>query len=285
VKSLCHSGMIIFKQAADIFSFLQKEKEQRKIGFVPTMGALHQGHISLVNLSRQQNDLTVCSIFVNPTQFNNPDDFKHYPVTIEKDIEQLLMAGCDALFLPSVAEIYPNGYQKKVYDLGEIETIFEGKYRPGHFQGVCQVVDRLLEMIDPNRIYLGQKDYQQCMVIRRLINILGKEDQYELVIAPTIREKSGLAMSSRNMRLSSEQRAQAKALFEALTYIKNHISSNNNSIAEAKTSLESKGFAVDYIAVADAATLEIPKPSSNKLVSLVAASINGVRLIDNLLLN
>src|SRR5688572_19949573 len=130
--------MVIFKEAETVSNSILNEKNNgKKIGFVPTMGALHPGHLSLVNSSKKENNITVCSIFVNPTQFNNPDDLKHYPVTIEKDIEALLQVGCDILFLPPVSEIYPHHYRKKHYDLGQLETILEGKYRPGHFQGVC----------------------------------------------------------------------------------------------------------------------------------------------------
>ena len=164
--------MVIFKEAEALSKSMGSDKNNgKKIGFVPTMGALHPGHLSLVKTSKQENDITVCSIFVNPTQFNNPEDLKHYPVTIEKDIEALLQVDCDILFLPPVSEIYPSYYQKKHYELGPMETILEGKFRPGHFQGVCQVVDRLLTIVDPDHLYLGQKDFQQCMVLKKMVSI------------------------------------------------------------------------------------------------------------------
>ena len=160
--------MIIFKQQEPLSKYIEDQKKQgRKVGFVPTMGALHDGHLSLVSEARSANDVVVCSIFINPTQFNNQDDFKYYPVTIEKDIEQLISAGCDILFLPTVEEVYPPTWSKKHFDLGPIENILEGFYRPGHFQGVCMVVHRLLDIVQPGRMYLGQKDYQQCMVIKK----------------------------------------------------------------------------------------------------------------------
>lgn len=279
--------MIIFKNAGGISAFIASKKKEQQVGFVPTMGALHAGHLSLIKASRAANDLTVCSIFVNPTQFNNPEDFKHYPVTIEKDIELLIKAGCDVLFLPSVAEIYPPGYVKKTYDLGRIETVLEGRYRPGHFQGVCQVIDRLLEIIQPNRIYFGQKDYQQCMVVNKLLQILHKEDECLLEVAPTMREKSGLAMSSRNLRLSDEDRQKSTAIFEALRYIKNNLGTASLQTLQRNASqmLRDSGFQVDYAAIADAVTLEPATGKSGKLVGLVAATINNVRLIDNMLLN
>ena len=280
--------MIIFKNADQIFDFLSGlKKKDKSLGFVPTMGALHNGHVSLIQTSKEQNDVTVCSIFINPAQFNNADDFKHYPVTIEKDIELLIQSGCDILFFPSVEQIYPPGYQKKFYPLGNIETILEGYYRPGHFQGVCEVMDRLLEIIQPQKLYLGQKDYQQCMVVQKLIELSCKQKQIELVVEPTIREDDGLAMSSRNLRLSKEDRAKAPVINKVLNYIKDNLGQLPLKTLRntARTRLESEGFKVDYVEIADANTLETARGQSEKLVALVAASINNVRLIDNMILN
>ena len=195
--------MIIYKESAALNIKLQKIKsEDQKIGFVPTMGALHAGHISLINDSREMGNTTVCSIFVNPTQFNDQKDFEKYPVDIEKDIYLLEKAGTEILFLPSVKEMYPEGlttlYQ---YDLGFLETILEGFYRPGHFQGVCRIVHKLLNIVQPHHLFMGQKDYQQCMVIKRLITDYSINTQLNIVA--TERENSGLAMSSRNLRLSA----------------------------------------------------------------------------------
>ena len=162
--------MIIFKKKIDISNYIVNyKKTSGKIGFIPTMGALHKGHISLIEASKRTDTLTICSIFVNPTQFNNTADFEKYPVTIEKDIDMLEKAGCNVLFLPSVEEIYPEDSSTTLpYELGFIETVLDGKYRPGHFQGVCNVVQRLLDIVQPNTIYLGQKDYQQCIIIKKL---------------------------------------------------------------------------------------------------------------------
>src|SRR6186713_3613916 len=161
--------MILFKRAGDLAAWLaQQRKGGKTIGFVPTLGALHAGHISLIDISKRSAGVTVCSIFVNPTQFNDPNDFQKYPVTLEKDIYLLETAGTDVLFLPELSEVYPNGTKDlEHYDLGRLETIFEGKYRPGHFQGVCQVMRRLLDFVVPDDLFMGQKDYQQCMVVRR----------------------------------------------------------------------------------------------------------------------
>src|SRR5882757_11264752 len=167
--------MILFKRAEDLTGWLREQRSRGKsIGFVPTMGALHPGHISLIDISKKTTEITVCSVFVNPTQFNDPRDFQKYPITIENDILLLEKAGTDALFLPEVGEIYPNGIKDlEKYDLGRLETLLEGAFRPGHFQGVCQVMRRLLEAVRPDQLFMGQKDYQQCMVVRRLLEIIG----------------------------------------------------------------------------------------------------------------
>ena len=204
--------------------FRSQRKQGKKYGFVPTMGALHAGHISLINDSKKASDLTVCSIFVNPTQFNDPKDFEKYPITIEKDIAMLEAAGCDILFLPEVAEMYPGGTSTSIhYELGYLETILEGHYRPGHFQGVCMIVHRLLDIVKPDNLYIGQKDYQQSMVIKKLIELTGMKELVDLNISPTLREAGGLAMSSRNMRLTEQERVKATAIYKTLHLIKEQL--------------------------------------------------------------
>ena len=282
--------MILLKRASDLHKHLEAQRKVgSKIGFVPTMGALHAGHVSLIGESKDANDITVCSIFVNPTQFNDPKDFEKYPVTIDKDIYMLEAAGCDVLLLPAVTEIYPGEFEISKYELGFLETILEGKFRPGHFQGVCMVVHRLLEIVQPNNLYLGQKDYQQCMVITRLLELIGMKDRVAITISPTLREPDGLAMSSRNMRLSTEERKRAPAIYQTLQYIRNQVYKKDPDqlTKEATDRLSSKGFKVDYVAIADAKTLkEISHwDESRPLVALIAAYNNEVRLIDNLLLN
>lgn len=283
--------MILFKKENSLKQWIDAQQRKGvKVGFVPTMGALHPGHISLIESSRKDNNITVSSIFVNPTQFNDPKDFEKYPVTIEKDIWQLELAGCDILFLPKVDEIYPNGIAPtQYYDLGELETLLEGKFRPGHYQGVCQVLHRLLKIVQPDNLYLGQKDYQQCMVISRLVELMGINDKTNINICPTLRETDGLAMSSRNMRLSEAERVKAVLIFQSLSYIKDNLVAGETDTIKNKAiaMLSDEGFRVDYIEIADAKTLE---PLSNwdgkkKLVALAAAFLNEVRLIDNLLLN
>ncbi len=280
--------MIIFKKARQVSEYIgQQIKEGKKIGFVPTMGALHNGHLSLIDTCKNSNDITVCSIFVNPAQFNNSYDLKNYPVTTAKDIEQLISHQCDILFLPLVKEMYPSNFVKKQYALGEIENRLEGYFRPGHFQGVCQAVDRLLQIIQPHNLYLGQKDYQQCMVIKKLLEITEREDAIKLNIVPTLRETDGLAMSSRNLRLNEEQRQLAASIFNELNFIKEHI--HNRSLEELKKKavehLIQKGFKVDYVEIANAEDLSVATGTSGKLVALAAATTGNVRLIDNIVLN
>lgn len=283
--------MIIFKKPKDLQNHLNhcRQKDQ-VIGFVPTMGALHDGHLSLIKTSKLENQLTVCSIFVNPAQFNDLKDFEKYPVTIEQDIYRLETTGCDILFFPPVEEMYPEGMmEKKNYDLGYLETLLEGQYRPGHFQGVCMVVEKLLSIVQPNMLYLGQKDYQQCLVIKKLIESMGLDRSLQVKICPILREKDGLAMSSRNMRLNNEERARATALYETLIFLKQNL--NKGSLddikKEANSLLKQKGFKVDYIEIVNPETLRPINEwdSRTHIIGLVAASLNDVRLIDNMVLN
>lgn len=280
--------MIVFKLAGALSEYIAEQKlNGKKIGFVPTMGALHAGHISLIENARTQCDITVCSIFINPTQFNNSEDFRLYPVTVESDIEKLVGSQCDVLFLPPVEEIYPAGYKKKTFELGAIETILEGHHRPGHFQGVCQVVDRLLEIVRPDNLFMGQKDFQQCMVVKKLLEITGKEKEISLVINPTVRENDGLAMSSRNLRLSREEKALATSIYNELCTIKARLKAESIDQLKlhAAEHLKEKGFDIDYFEIARTSDLQSARDTDQPLVALVAASIGPIRLIDNMILN
>ena len=261
----------------------------KRIGFVPTMGALHDGHLSLIKESKRSDDITVCSIFVNPTQFNDKKDFEKYPVTIENDIYLLEKEKTEILFIPSVEEIYPEGLNfTSSYNLGYLETILEGYYRPAHFQGVCRVMHKLLGIIQPDDLFMGQKDYQQCMVIKKLIESYNLKAHLNIV--PTQRENSGLAMSSRNLLLSDAAKQKATTIYKALNFIKNNLSNMplHHLKDEAKSILLTAGFEkIDYIEICDANTL-MPLTEYNnktKMVALAAAFIEGVRLIDNLILN
>jgi len=278
--------MIIFKNAASLHRFMGIQKQKGDtIGFVPTMGALHAGHLALIAQSKKETSHTCASIFVNPTQFNDPADFEKYPVTIENDIYLLEKAGCDSLFLPSVKEIYPEGTAHlNTYALGDLEEILEGKYRPGHFQGVCQVVHRLLEAVQPALLFIGQKDYQQCMVIKKLIQLTGIK--VDVKICPTLREANGLAMSSRNMRLSDAEREKASSLYRELLFVKDHLKPGEvkTLLQEANDRLTAEGFKVDYLSLSNADDLHPVWQWDGRepVVALVAAFLGSVRLIDNL---
>jgi pantoate--beta-alanine ligase len=281
--------MIQFKRSADLQHWLADQRKKGKnTGFVPTMGALHRGHIRLIETSQSLADITICSIFVNPVQFNDPVDFKKYPVSTEKDIEMLARAGTDVVFRPSVREIYPHGETGlETYNLGELETILEGRYRPGHFQGVCQVMSRLLKLIEPDHLLMGEKDYQQCLVVKRLIGLLGLRVQFHTV--PTVRESDGLAQSSRNQRLTAEQRKNAIVISQVLNYIREKLVSGDTGplLGLAHQKLDTAHFKTDYISIARATNLESIQNwnGKEKAVALIAAFQGEVRLIDNILLN
>jgi pantoate--beta-alanine ligase len=281
--------MIIFKRSKDLHSYLDKIKLSKKtVGFVPTMGALHKGHLSLIEASKNQTDVTVCSIFVNPTQFNNPKDFEKYPVTIEKDIALLEENDCDVLFLPDEKEICPDAASKeKHFDLGNLEKILEGKFRPGHFQGVCLIMDKLLDIVSPDFLFIGQKDFQQCLVIKKLTE--EKKMSVRVIICPILREENGLAMSSRNTRLSSDEKEIAAKLFQSLQSIKQDLTEFNFTFLKQKAiaDLEQSGFKVDYLELANKNDLSFTGGTNkNKtLILLIAAYLNDVRLIDNLIVN
>ena len=282
--------MILYKLKKDIEHKINALRNQGKsVGFVPTMGALHEGHISLIKASKKENAITVCSVFVNPTQFNDSNDFSKYPVTTESDIQQLTEAGADILFLPLVNEMYPEGTAiNEHYELGELETILEGKYRPGHFQGVCAVVYRLFNIVKPHKAYFGQKDYQQCMVIKKLVAL--KNLPVQIVVHPTVRESNGLALSSRNLRLSERDKERATILYKILSYIKQN---KNQAPVEALTTeaeqmILNSGFEkIDYVAICNADTLKLIQNMNQEqpTVALIAAFIGGVRLIDNMMLH
>ena len=256
------------------------------IGLAPTMGALHAGHLTLVDACKAQNDLTVCSIFVNPTQFNNPDDLARYPHTLEADCKLMEEAGCDLVFAPSVDEIYPTNPSLKL-NFGELETVLEGTFRPGHFNGVGIVVSKLFNIIQPNRAYFGQKDLQQVAVVKRLIRDLGF--QLELVRMPIVREDDGLAMSSRNRNLSPAERQEAPVLFQALTQAQD-ILRNDGTLETAKTAVAGylqnhPAFRLEYFEIANADTLQpveqLQAPGTTALC--IAAHLGKTRLIDNLI--
>lgn len=263
------------------------KNQNKTIGFVPTMGALHQGHMSLIDTARQNSDIVIASIFVNPTQFNNQNDFLHYPITLDQDLEFLIQHECDAVFVPSVKEIYPESdHQSYKIDIGELDHLLEGEKRPGHFNGVIEIVYILFDLVQPNHVFFGIKDYQQVMVIEKLIEKMNRNIQ--LFKCNTIREKDGLAVSSRNKRLTSKEREISLNLYATLQKIKD--SYNIDNITTLKKSYIDKlnsieNLEVDYLDIVDSHTLNSLKewnPIGQNL-GILAVYVGNVRLIDNLL--
>ena len=282
---LNHIKMLIFNTINALRQYLNQERiNEKSVGFVPTMGALHVGHLSLIDASKKDNDLTVCSIFVNPTQFNNPDDLARYPRTLEADCAMLEPAGCDVVFAPSTEEIYTERPVMK-FDFGDLETVMEGKFRPGHFNGVGIVVSKLFNIIQPNRTYFGQKDLQQTAVIGRMMKDMSY--QIEFNICPTLRETDGLAMSSRNRNLLPEHRAVASEIFKLLSGAKKQLL-DRKPVSEVllfgRNYLKSfLYFELEYFEIVNAFSLQnIDKiqPITQNAIC-VAAYLGKIRLIDN----
>lgn len=280
--------MKVFNTISDLQNFLDTHRKNgNKIGFVPTLGALHNGHLSLIERCKELTDVCVCSIFVNPTQFNDPSDLEKYPRTVDKDAILLTEVGCDVLFTPAVSEVYPPGLETSVdVDLGDLDKVLEGRFRPGHFDGVVQVVNRLLDMVRTDYLFMGQKDFQQFTIIQEMINQLNRPEK--LVVCPIVREESGLAMSSRNERLEPIKRKQASLIFRILRQISKQIA--HTSLAQLKEwaiqKLSIPGFKLEYIEVVDAYTL-LPiteYDNADYVVVCVAVWVEEIRLIDNLIL-
>ncbi len=278
--------MLIFKKVAELRQWI--ERQTNPVGFAPTMGALHDGHLELVRMAKREGCLAVASIFVNPTQFNDPRDLEKYPRTVEKDTALLLSAQCDALFIPSVVEVYPPGENLSIdLDFKQLDKVMEGKFRPGHFEGMATVVNRLLDIVRPQRLYMGQKDFQQFSVVREMIHQLVLP--VELVMCPTVREPDGLAMSSRNVRLSPEMRAAAPAIHQTLQWAKSELDKNRHAAeiqTEALQKLAAAGLRPEYFEIVDGASLlNISQRSESDFVVACTAAFGGeVRLIDNLVL-
>lgn len=275
----------IFNYITDIQSFLKAKRDSGlSVGLVPTMGALHEGHLSLIRRAKKENDVVVASVFVNPVQFNNPIDLEKYPRTPEKDVALLESAGCDAVFMPSVEEMYPVKVTDH-YDFGAIEHVMEGACRPGHFNGVAIVVRKLFEIVEPNRAYFGEKDFQQQAIIRKLVK--DYNINIEIVPCDIVREKDGLAMSSRNMRLNADERAIAPMIYKVLRETVANVKTMNPAEMKAfalKKYAEIKQFDVEYVEIADETTLQSVtewKESEHARI-FVALQLGPVRLIDNL---
>lgn len=259
-------------------------KEGRTIGLVPTMGALHAGHASLVKRAVAENDVVVVSDFVNPTQFNDKNDLVKYPRTLDADCKLLEACGASFVFAPSVEEIYPEPDTRQ-FSYAPLDTVMEGKYRPGHFNGVCQIVSKLFLIVEPTRAYFGEKDFQQLAIIREMVRKY--PFNLEIVGCPIVREADGLALSSRNARLSAAQRIQAlqisKTLFASVEYAKTHTLAETKTFVETKIA-ESDGLRLEYFEIVDGTSLQTVNTwdASNYIVGCITVFCGEVRLIDNI---
>ncbi|MFP4619707.1 MAG: pantoate--beta-alanine ligase [Bacteroidales bacterium] len=277
--------MEVFETVRDIQNKLSELRQQGYgIGFVPTMGALHQGHIALVDSCTQDNDITVVSIFVNPTQFNQRDDFEKYPRDLEGDINKLGEAGVDIIFTPTEKEMYPEPDNRE-FDFGQLDKVMEGKHRPGHFNGVAQIVSRLFDIVRPHRAYFGEKDFQQLVIIRNLTAQLGMD--IEIISCPIVREPDGLAKSSRNERLTKEQRRHASKISGAL--FKGRDLAGEYPVEDLKERItgelnNDRYIDVEYFEIVDEKTLQPIKNWDDTYYrrACIAARVGSVRLIDNL---
>lgn len=277
--------MHISRTGEDLANFLKARGG--KVGFVPTMGALHDGHLQLVRQAKTLTDTVVVSVFVNPTQFNNPSDLEKYPRDEEGDTQKLLAAGCDVVWFPKVEELYPEGVSSDYYDLAHLEDVMEGEFRPGHFQGVATIVDRLFQAVTPDVAVFGEKDYQQVAVIRRMSHL--SKHTVDIVVSPTRREESGLAMSSRNLLLSDEFKKASSIIYSVMQHVyeTGRERSVEACVKRVKEEITAAGLKPEYVVIADEDSL---KPlenwgKSDKPRIFVAAYAGDVRLIDNLSLN
>ncbi len=276
--------MEIIRTVAELKAKLDTARKSGSVGLVPTMGALHAGHLSLIERARRENDFVVVSVFVNPTQFNNPTDLATYPRTEEADCELMRSAGVNVAFIPSVEEIYPQK-DTRVFDLGPVAEVMEGAMRPGHFNGVAQIVSKLFDFTRPTRAYFGEKDFQQIAVIRRMVEIEGFD--LEIVDCPIKREADGLAMSSRNVRLSAEQRAIAPAIHRtlegSLSWARDHsVEQTKRYVIDELNSLPH--LQVEYYEIVDALSMQpiTDWAESESPVGCATVFCGEVRLIDNI---
>jgi len=278
--------MLIFTKITELHGYLSQIRAKNKtVGFVPTMGALHEGHVSLIRYSKSTCDYTICSVFVNPTQFNDKSDLDRYPRVPEKDAALLESAYCDALFMPPVAEMYPQNENKASFDFDYLDKILEGESRPGHFNGVAQIVKRFFEIIQPDKAFFGSKDYQQVMIVKALVKQMNSS--IEIVACPILRDPDGLAMSSRNTLLNKEERKTAGLIPKVMLQAKQVVESSGIEAAKAfvtKEVAQTQNVKLDYYEICNADTLEILhelKPGI-KAVALIAVFVGKIRLIDNI---
>lgn len=278
------SKVKVIHTAEELQQFRKKLNENaHSLGFVPTMGALHNGHLSLIKKSTEENDFTLISIFVNPKQFNNSEDLKQYPRTLSADLTLLEGLKNCVVFAPDEAELYPQNDGFVPMELGAIGRVLEGAFRPGHFEGVVHVVHNLFRLVEANKAYFGQKDFQQLAIIRLLTHFYGFKTT--IVACPTMREASGLAMSSRNMRLNEQELQDALVIIETLRFVEaaKNKHSVHETLASAKNNFRSSNLSLEYLAIVDPETLSELSEWQENQICCIAAHCGSVRLIDNLL--
>lgn len=280
--------MIVVEKAAELTAKVKEIKQQGlKVGFVPTMGALHMGHISLIKKSIAENDVTIASIFVNPTQFNDKQDLANYPRMLDKDLKILEENGCNLVFAPSEAEMYPET-DTRIFDFGNLDKVMEGKHRPGHFNGVAQIVSKLFAVVNPHNAYFGEKDFQQVAIIKKMVAVLNLD--VHIVSCPIVRETDGLAMSSRNLLLSKVQREQAPAIYKALNESTKFI--NSKSVEDVKKFVveainNNSELEVEYFDIVNDLSLEsiTSWTDPGNKAGCIAVKVGKIRLIDNIRYN
>lgn len=280
--------MKIISTVAELALTLSNISKDKSLGFVPTMGALHQGHLNLVKRAIDENQISLCSIFVNPTQFNNSEDLEKYPNRLESDLKLLEEIGCDIVFTPTKEEIYPTGFKPNKYNFGNLDKVMEGANRPGHFDGVAMVVSRLFDIVQPNKAYFGEKDFQQLAIIRSLV----KQDSrpIQIVACPISREKDGLAMSSRNLRLDQRYRKAAPRIYQRLKQLEEYKNFKSPSDLKEWITNEFKNdsdLKLEYFEIADELSLKKSNGWSDaqRHIACIAVHAGAIRLIDNILLD
>ena len=278
--------MKVFKTKSELLSYLNTCREEKSVGFVPTMGALHSGHLHLIEKTKKECEITICSIFVNPTQFNNADDFENYPKPLNTDLEKLQNLGCDIVYTPTITDLYAKEEKAKEFDFGTLASGMEGRFRPGHFNGMATIIEKFFNIISPTKAFFGQKDLQQLQIVKALVKQMNAS--IEIVSIPTVREKNGLAKSSRNNLLSESAKNNAALIYNCLYYCKKN---KEKGISELKSYIQNqfeqhRNFKLEY---AEIVVLNTMRPAEewrgeNKNAICIAAYHSGVRLIDNIIL-
>jgi len=277
--------MQIFKCKDKLSNALKEISESKTIGLVPTMGAIHDGHLKLIKSSNSECDITVCSIFVNPTQFNNNDDYKKYPITIDEDLKKLSKNNCAIVFIPTANNIYENNIKSKSFDFGNISNVLEGKYRPGHFDGMATIVEKLFDIVKPTKAFFGEKDIQQLQIVKLLATKM--KTNIKIVAVPTVRESNGLAKSSRNKLLSEEEKNQAKYIYKCLKYCEKNKNLSFSTLKQHTTKkLKTYNIKLEYLELVNLEDMKFIKKlgPKNSNAICIAAYLNNVRLIDNIIL-